>query len=240
MAAQTLSGLSPQQAIARAEQVLGYEFADKALLEAALTHPSVADASLHAHNYERLEFLGDSILGAIIAEWLFERFPDVEEGGLTRIKVSLVAGSTLSQVASEQGLGDAIVFGESETGSDRRGLHSALENVYEAVVAALYLDGGIAAAKRWVLATLTPHVDVTLAAKPENPKSSLQELLQAHQKHPEYQITGTDGPPHNRTFHAQALVDGRIIGQGSGHSKKEAEAAAARQALEAYAAEQGR
>lgn len=232
MSEKTLDGLTPQEAVAKAEQLLGYEFADKTPLLAALTHPSAAKHTATSYNYERLEFLGDSILGAIVAIELFERYPDLEEGGLTRIKVSLVAGTMLSNIASELGLAQVIIFGDSETGTDRRGLHSALENVYEAVVAALFVDGGIEAARAWIAKTLFPYISKDIAAEPENPKSSLQELLQAHGKRPLYEITGTDGPPHARTFYAQVTLDGAVIGAGSGRSKKEAEAAAAAAALE--------
>lgn len=232
MSEQTLDGRSPDAAIALAEQLLGYTFKDRTYIRAAITHPSAVKHTATSYNYERLEFLGDSILGAVVAEELFTRYPDLEEGGLTRIKVSLVAGAMLSQVALAIGLDKVIIFGDSETGTDRRGLHSALENVYEAVVAALYIDGGIACARSWIAQTLFPYISKDIAAEPENPKSSLQELLQAHGKRPEYEITGTDGPPHQRTFHAQATLDGAVIGTGSGRSKKEAEANAAAAALE--------
>lgn len=218
--------------IARAESALGYEFKDKALLGAALTHPSALDKLKEFNDYERLEFLGDSILGAITASYLFNEFKDLDEGGLTRIKISLVSGANLSKVASDACLGDCIIFGESETGTDKRGLQSALENVYEAVVAALYLDGGIEAASAWVARSLLVHADKAIAAEPESPKSSLQALLQNRGMQPEYRIVGMDGPPHARTFFAEALADGEVLGEGSGHSKKRAESAAASMALE--------
>lgn len=225
--------------IARAEQILGYQFKDKPLLGAALTHPSAIDRQKTLHDYERLEFLGDSILGAITATYLFERFSDLDEGGLTRIKVSLVAGTNLSKVANDEGIADCIIFGESETGTDRRGLASALENVYEAIVAALFLDGGMGTAFDWVARSLLIHANRDLALEPESPKSSLQERLQEHGKQPKYQITGYEGPPHDRTFFAQVMVDGEVFGEGSGPSKKRAESEAAKAAI-AYLDERGR
>lgn len=129
----------------RAEEVLGYSFSNKQLILSAITHPSATEGRAVKYSYERLEFLGDSILGAIVADVAFERFHELDEGGLTRIKVALVSGASLSDVASGLGFADIIVFGSSETGTGKRGLHSALENVYEAVVAALYLDGGFMA-----------------------------------------------------------------------------------------------
>ena len=221
--------------IAKAEEILGYEFKDKPLLGAAITHPSALDREKSLYNYERLEFLGDSILGAITAAYLFKTFPDLDEGGLTRLKVSLVSGASLSKVAKDEGIEDCIIFGESETGTDRRGLKSALENVYESLVAALYLDGGMEAAQAWIERSLLVHADKSLALEPESPKSSLQELLQSRGKQFVYEIVGYDGPPHARTFTAQVLVDGEAVGEGSGPSKKRAEAAAAKAALEKLA-----
>lgn len=226
------AGRLHERNIARVEEILDYGFQDKGLIEAALTHPSYAMHTATTFNYERLEFLGDSILGAIVADDIFRRYPDLEEGGLTRIKVALVSGAMLSRVAAEEGIGDCIIFGESETGTDQRGLHSALENVYEAIVAALYLDGGITAARRWIVSSLGPYVSKDIAAEPESPKSLLQEYLQARGQKPDYRITNTSGPAHDLTFYADALVDDEVIGSGEGHSKKAAEADAARAALE--------
>ena len=217
--------------IARAEEILGYEFKDKPLLGAAITHPSALDKEKTLYDYERLEFLGDSILGAITAMFLFKQYRDLDEGGLTRIKVSLVSGKSLSRVAYDEGIADCIIFGESETGTDKRGLPSALENVYESLVAALYLDGGMDAAYEWVSRSLLTHADRSLVSVPESPKSSLQELLQNNGRQPRYEITGYDGPPHDRTFFARVFVDDELIGEGSGKSKKQAEAAAAQAAL---------
>ncbi len=224
--------VSHADVVRRAEEMLGYTFADKALLETALTHPSAAMHTPTTFNYERLEFLGDSILGFIVADEVFERFEDLEEGGLTRVKVSLVSGKSLSRVADAIGIGELIIFGESEAGTHGRGLHSALENVYEALVAALYLDGGLDAARRWVLDTLGPHIDRDAAAEPESPKSTLQEHLQAHGQAPSYRIVEESGPPHARVFKAAVYVGREKLAAGEGHSKKAAEAAAAAAAIE--------
>ena len=215
----------------RAEQIIGRKFTNRGLLQVALTHPSYGKHTKVSNNYERLEFLGDSILGFIIAEETFGRFPDLEEGGLTRIKVSLVSGASLSDVCGKEGIGECIIFGDSEAGTKGRGMHSALENVYEALVAALYLDGGIEAARDWILRTLGPHISRDIATEPESPKSSLQEYLQARRKKPYYKITDIIGPPHDRVFQAEVYCDEQTLGAGEGHSKKAAEAAAAAQAL---------
>ena len=206
----------------KAQDILQYRFANEHFLLAAVTHPSAVEGRAIKYSYERLEFLGDSILGAIVATEAFERFHDLDEGGLTRIKVALVAGSTLA---------DVIVFGSSETGTGKRGLHSALENVYEAVVGALYLDGGIEAARAFVARTLFPQMSAELALEPENPKSALQEKLQEDGITPTYKLVETQGPPHDRTFVAQVFAGSQGLALGTGRTKKEAESQAAKSTL---------
>ncbi len=214
-----------------AESVIGHTFADKELVLRALTHPSAVEERDPGAYYERLEFLGDSIVGFLIAEELYRRFPSMDEGGLTRIRVSVVSRTALGRVAAELGLADAIVVGQSERGTGGRGLKSALGNVYEALVAALYLDAGMDAAREWVLATLGPLISEDVAASLENPKSELQETLQARGKAPSYRLVSQDGPPHARTFTVEVEVAGQVMGSGSGHTKKEAEAVAAAAAI---------
>lgn len=216
----------------RSQEILDYRFSDKSLLLAAITHPSATEGRSVKFSYERLEFLGDSILGAIVAAVAFDRFPDLDEGGLTRIKVALVSGSSLSDVADGLGFADIIVFGSSETGTGKRGLHSALENVYEAVVAALYLDGGIEAASNFVKTTLIPRMSLDMAKEPENPKSALQEKLQEDGITPTYKLVETQGPPHDRTFVSQVFAGVQGLARGVGRTKKEAESQAAKSALD--------
>ncbi len=170
-------------------------------------------------------------LGALVANAAFHQFPELDEGGLTRIKVALVSGASLSEVAEKLGFADVIVFGSSETGTGRRGLHSALENVYEAVVAALFLDGGIDAAWAFVDRTLMPKMSLDLAREPENPKSALQEKLQEGGITPTYRLVETQGPPHDRTFVAQVYAGDKGLAQGVGRTKKEAESQAAKSTL---------
>ena len=223
---------SRAQAVAEIERITGHAFKDKLLAQSAVTHPSAAEGEPVWHSYERLEFLGDSILGALVATDLFERYPEMDEGGLTRMKIALVSGSMLSDVASELGMGECIVFGGSERGTHARGLHSALENVYEAVVGALYLDGGYEAAHAFVARTLEPRMSLQLADAFESPKSQLQEITQREYKcAPSYKLVGQEGPAHSPTFTSVVLVEGRRIGRGSGSSKKESESMAALAAL---------
>lgn len=221
------------------EEIVGYQFKDKELIGSALTHPSAVEGRPVSASYERLEFLGDSILGAIVATDLFQRFPQMDEGGLTRLKISLVSGKILSQVAFDLGIGDHIVLGESEKGTGARGMHSALENVYESIVGALYLDAGYEVTHAFVMRTLGPHVSPDLAKRPLSPKSRLQEITQRDFRcAPEYKLVGEEGPAHSPTFTAVVLVDGIRRGRGSGPSKKEAETQAALDAMERMQEEQ--
>lgn len=136
--------------VAHVEEILSYTFSDPSLLARALTHPSSVEEKRDTESYERLEFLGDAILGAVIALEAYKAYPSADEGRLTRIKVALVSGENLSRIASELGLQDYIVLGKSERQSNSRGLEAALENVLEAIFGALYLDGGIAVASRFI------------------------------------------------------------------------------------------
>lgn len=218
--------------VAEAERICGHHFEHQELIAAALTHPSAAEGKSVSASYERLEFLGDSILGAIVATDLFERFPDMDEGALTQAKISLVSGKMLSSVAEKLGVAPLIVMGESEKGTGARGMHSALENVYEALVGALYLDAGYRVTHEFVMRTLGPEVSPALARKPISPKSRLQEVAQRDMRcGPEYKLVAEEGPAHDPTFTSVVMVDGRRIGRGSGPSKKSSESAAAIDAL---------
>lgn len=226
------SGPSDDARLSIAEAAVGHAFADRDLLRRALTHPSATDERDPGANYERLEFLGDAIVGFAIADEVYARFPDMPEGGMTRIKISVVSGTALATVAAELGLADAIIFGESERGTGGRGMSSALENVYEALTAALYLDAGLDVARAWIGRTLGPLIAEDVAHQPDNAKSRLQELLQSQGLVPDYNIVDEVGPPHDRVFTARVDVESRTLGEGSGRSKKEAEMAAAAVALD--------
>ncbi len=220
-----------KERIARAQEILGYAFADPGLLERALTHPSFTDEPNCECDYERLEFLGDAVLGLIVVEELYRRFPEMPEGGMTKLKIAVVSGTTLSEVAGELGLADLIRLGQSERGTGGRGMHSALENAFEALVGAVYLDAGLDTARALVLRTLSDRIVPDLAEALEHPKSLLQELAQAEGPPPIYTIVSSSGPPHDRSFHADVSVGGTVLGHGSGRSKKEAEMNAAAEAM---------
>lgn len=227
-----------EEQISRAEAILGYEFKDPELLAKALTHPSAVEGHAVESSYERLEFLGDALLGAYVSLRLYEANPAMDEGDLTKAKTSLVSGGKLSSVADGLGIGDCIVFGESELGTERRGLRSALENVYEALVGALYLDGGSGPCQRFVERTLLSAEPVGGRYRDVAAKSQLQEFTQS-KLHcaPVYRIVSTQGPPHAPVFTTEVSVDGRVVGSGEGSSKKGSETAAAQMALETLLAE---
>lgn len=219
--------------VKRAEEILGHTFKDQTLIEAALTHPSARTGLPSNVSYERLEFLGDSILGAVVATELFKRYPDLDEGQLTLMKVALVSGKTLTEVSQSLGVGDLIRFGDSERGTGARGMRSALENVYESLVGALYLDAGIEPTREFILRTLGPHMTEDIARNLEPPKSRLQEATQRDlHATPAYELVNETGPRHHPTFTSVVTVDGVRRGRGQGSSKKESETNAAIDALE--------
>ena len=215
------------------ERICEHEFADKDLVVSAITHRSAAEKLPVSASYERLEFLGDSVLGFLVASSLYLTFPGMDEGGLTRLKTALIAGKTLADVADELGLSRLIRFGESERGTGTRGMRKALEDVYEALVGALYLDGGATVARTFVERTLMPRTSPDLAKRPLGAKSRLQEVAQRDfHCGPEYKLVGTEGPAHKPTFTSVAFIEGRRVGRGVGSSKKESENAAAHDALQ--------
>jgi ribonuclease-3 len=218
--------------IQEVERICEHTFARQELVIAAITHPSAVEGKPVTASYERLEFLGDSLLGSIVALGVYNRYPTMNEGGLSRIRTSLISGKTLSRVGEELGLAPLIRMGESEKGTHARGMKKALEDVFEALVGALFLDGGIECASAFVERTIMTYATSALARRPLSPKSRLQEVTQRDFRcGPEYKVVGEEGPAHTPTFTSVVLVEGRRIGRGKGTSKKESEAAAALDAL---------
>lgn len=218
---------------------LGHQFADRRLLEAAWTHRSGAHELDLETDYERLEFLGDSVLGLLVAEWLFRRFPELAEGDLARLKSRLVAADALAAYAVFLDLGSELFLGQGEERSGGREKQSLLADSMEAVFAAVYLDAGLGAARRAVLRFLefsTERMDVAT----NDAKSSLQEELQARGLEvPRYRVACESGPDHAKVFEVEVLIAGRVAGRGRGRTKKAAERVAARRALEKRAWRQG-
>lgn len=223
------------------ENYLQVSFSDQRLLRMALTHPSFANEHPEdsTEDNERLEFLGDAVLGMIVARSLYQRFPDVSEGNLTEWRAYLVCGPTLSRVAESLELGRFLRLGRGEEQTGGRQREGNLERAYEAVVGAVYLDGGLEAANHFVQTTLAEDF-ATLAASPEglNPKGTLQELVQQNalseadeSGRPEYVLISETGPDHRRYFEVAVEIDGEELGRGSGSSKQQAEKEAAVEAL---------
>lgn len=220
------------------EKRLGHRFSHPALLEEALTHRSFAFEEGDGSNYERLEFLGDSVLGLVAAEWLFQRFPEYPEGELAKLKSRLVSEPILAPFSREIGLGERMHLGVGEERSGGRNKASLLADVLEAVIGALFVDGGLKAARRVVIEFLEDALEKEGHSRPFDAKSVLQELAQARAWDlPEYRHVEESGPDHRKTFTVECWLRGRSVGRGRGRSKKLAEQEAAWDALEALDAE---
>ena len=217
-------------------QALGHCFADPALLREALTHPSAErPARGEGRNNDRLEFLGDRVLGLVIAEYLHGRFPAADAGELARRYNALVRRESLAQVAESINLGAYLTLSKSERASGGAAKPAILADACEAVLAALYLDGGLAPVRRFVVARFAPLVEVAAAAA-KDAKTALQEFAHARNLgQPEYTVVEQAGPPHEPVFRISVAVAGAGAAVGQGRSKREAEQAAARSLLAALA-----
>jgi len=214
------------------EKRLGYRFKRLDLLTLALTHRSYANEQGVPEHYERLEFLGDSVLGLVTAEWLYNEHPELPEGELSKLKAQLVSRDTLADHARELGLGTELKIGVGEDRSGGRSKSSLLADSMEAVFGALFLDGGMDAARN----VIQPMLESTFEERPRlaeaDAKTQLQEVAQAlGWDLPEYRLTGSSGPDHSKTFLVECWLDGQLSGQGEGTSKKVAEQRAAADAL---------
>ena len=216
------------------EKKLGYRFKDPHLLEVATTHSSYANEHGLEADYERMEFLGDAVLGLVTAEWLFERFPDEPEGHLSKLKSSLVSARSLAHHARVLELGPVLQLGIGEERSGGRGKRSLLADSMEAVFGAVYLDGGMKAARKVIRGLLEGASDPRETPVPADPKTELQERIQGQGwELPEYHLVAEDGPDHEKRFTVECHIQGRLTGTGEGRSKKIAEQMAAAAALEA-------
>jgi len=218
------------------EKSLGVTFADKSLLALALTHSSLLNESpeVASECNERLEFLGDAVLGMAIAEELYTRFPQQREGTLTSMRSNIVRGETLAQAARRLDLGEHLLMGAGEAGTGGRGRDSNLSAAFEAVVGALFLDQGYEAAKSFCIDALNSEIaSIHLSPQLRHPKSALQEMVQGQRiPAPSYRIVNTEGEDHAPTFTAEVIIDGAVLGTGTGRSKSIAEQEAATAALE--------
>ena len=220
--------------LTKLEQGLGYTFRNKALLENALTHSSYANENRERHlpDNERLEFLGDSILGFVVADYLYRNFPDKPEGELTRIRADLVCERNLAEAAATIELGSYLLLGHGEEQGGGRKRDSIVSDAMESVIAASFMDGGFDAAKEIIDRLILSNIP---KGRPRNfdYKTAFQELVQRKKDQQiHYELTGESGPDHDKHFEVEVLLNGKAVGRGVGSSKKRAEQAAAEAAIE--------
>jgi ribonuclease-3 len=219
------------------QKTIGYEFKDRDLLDEALTHPSLAHEKGGGSNHhnQRLEFLGDAVLQLVLTDRVYKLYPEFPEGKLTQHRAHLANRHTLCRRAHAIGLGEHLLLGKGEEGSGGRERLSNLADAFEALLGAIYLDGGLRAARKFILRQFADefaHLKETTHR--QNPKGRLQELLQARSAaNPVYRVVRESGPDHSKNYEAVVEWEGREIGRGFGHSKKQAETAAAEAALAA-------
>lgn len=221
------------------EAAIGYDFRDLGLLEHALTHRSRAheDASGGVIDNESLEFLGDAVLGFVVADMLFTRFPTHSEGYKSKVKAGVVSSASLARIAEVMDLGRFVLLGRGEEKTGGRHKHAILADCFEAVIAAVYLDGGIEPARDFIVSRLEPLIaqageQAADASFTADWKSALQEWLQANGRGlPTYRLAAAEGPDHRKRFAVELVVGGEVVATGEGRAKKEAEQLAARDAL---------
>ena len=216
------------------ETAIGYRFRNITLLQNALAHSSYANERWHNSlmSNERLEFLGDSVLGMLVAEYLYSNFPDRPEGELTKMRADMVCEGALARIAQRIGIGEHLLLGKGEEQSGGRSRNSILADAVESVIAACYLDGGMDAAKQFVQKFVLDQVSVAPVHNKDY-KTTLQERVQQKRNQVlTYTLVGESGPDHDKHFEVELTLNGEIIGRGVGSSKKRAEQDAARVALE--------
>jgi ribonuclease-3 len=216
------------------QQRLSYRFRDADWLRLALTHPSIAhEQDIATPHNQRLEFLGDAILGAVLSQQLYEKFPEADEGMLTKSRAKLVNAASLAEHGREIGLGAHLILSRGEENTGGRSRPSILADAFESLLGAIFLDGGFVAARDFILREFTAdYAELALPEGIDNPKGELQEFLQATSPSaPVYHLVSALGPDHDRNFVCAVLHDGVVLAQGSGKSKKAAESDAAMAAL---------
>lgn len=222
------------QDIAELEKCIGYVFKDKQLIKQAMTHSSYANTNhmKKLSDNERLEFLGDAVLEVVSSKFLYDKFPDYDEGSLSKLRASLVCEPTLSYCTEEIDLEKYILLsdGEEKTGGRKR--KSIRSDAMEALIGALFLDGGMEVAKSFILKYIL--TDIEHKQLYHDCKTALQEVIQSMHKTLSYELVGEEGPDHMKTFYVDVLVDGKVYGSGKGNSKKAAEQEAAFMAMKRF------
>lgn len=213
------------------EKRINYSFKNKNYLMTALTHSSFAHEKNGVHSNERMEFLGDAVLSIVSAQYLYDKYPDMPEGELSKLRSSLVCTDSLSGFAKEINLGSALLLGKGEIVSGGSERPSILENAFEALIAAIYLDGGMEKAREFVIGFLEKTLE-THQISFKDYKTMLQEVVQQNPgQNVYYVMVGESGPDHNKCFEAEVHLNSNVIGKGKGRSKKSAEQEAAKEAL---------
>lgn len=222
------------------EKKLNYSFKDRSLLTLAFIHRSFINENKEVpqHN-ERLEFLGDSILGLLIAEYLYRNMPETPEGDLSYLRSRLVEASSCISYVQKLGVANHLLLGKGERMNDGRGRESILSDLFEAIIGAIYVDGGCAAAKQFLFNNFQEDIDAIVKTPLSNWKAMLQDYCQKkYQQPPEYSVIEETGPDHSKNFTIAVLIHGKEYGRGSGASKKEAQQHAAADAINRIQAEQ--
>lgn len=216
------------------EERIGYSFEDRKYLSIALTHSSFANEKKgKVKSNERLEFLGDAVLSIVVSDYIFKKLPDLPEGELTKLRASLVCEKSLCGFAKELGLGEYLKLSKGETKSGGANRASILSDAFEAVIASIYLDGGIEEAKKFILRFVIPSIENPKPKAFKDYKTNLQEIVQQNPEEVlEYVLVEESGPDHKKHFVVEVCLNNNVIGKGGGRSKKEAEQQAAREALE--------
>ena len=219
--------------IEKVEKEIGYTFKQKELLKKALTHTSYAYEKKVESN-EKLEFLGDSILEFISSKYLYQNYPNLKEGEMTKVRATVVCEKSLHKIAQKHNFSDFLYLGKSEQVTGGKNRPAILADSVEAVIAAMYLDGGLDKAEKFIIGNLKDEIEIaTKHVGDKDYKTVLQEKLQEHgDVKIEYEITKEIGPDHNKSFEAQVSLNGKVLAKGKGKSKKEAHMEAAKKALE--------
>ncbi len=221
------------------EEKIGYVFKNKMLLKTALTHSSYSNEMKaregNVECNERLEFLGDSVLSVIVSDYIYKNYGELNEGDLTRIRASVVCENSLAALALEMSLGSYIYLGHGEIVTNGRHRKSIISDATEALLAAIYLDGGMECAKNFILPRLIPLINKSAKKGAEDYKSKLQRIVQqTPEELLEYALVSEEGPAHDRVFVMEVKLNSNVLGKGSGRSKREAEQQAAKVALEYF------